>query len=63
MRTRPDGAVIKGDWIVRTIQAPVREVVQKDGRIRRWGLVPEKEKSLFKGGFAGGRRDYPQRIL
>ena len=42
IRTRPDRAVIKDDWIVRTIQAPVREVVQKDGRIRRWGLVPAK---------------------
>ena len=41
MRTRPDRVLIRDDWIDRTMQAPVREVIQKDGRIRRRGLVPE----------------------
>lgn len=41
MRTRPDRVLIRDDWIDRPMQAPVREVIQKDGRIRRWGLVPE----------------------
>ena len=41
MRTRPDRVLIRADWIDRPMQAPVREVIQKDGRIRRWGLVPE----------------------
>jgi hypothetical protein len=35
IRTRPDRAVIKDEWIERAIRAPVREVVQGDGRIRR----------------------------
>ena len=37
----PDRAVIREEWIERAIQAPVREQVQADGRIRRWALVPE----------------------
>ena len=41
MRTRPDRVLIRADWIDRPMQAQVREVIQKDGRIRRWGLVPE----------------------
>jgi hypothetical protein len=41
MRTRPDRAAIRLEWIERVVQAPVREVVQADGRIRRWASVPE----------------------
>jgi hypothetical protein len=41
IRQRPDRAVIQTDWIERAIQAPVREVVQADGRIRRWLPIPE----------------------
>jgi hypothetical protein len=41
MRIRPDRAAIKDVWIERTRDAPVREEVQADGRIRRWGQVPE----------------------
>jgi hypothetical protein len=35
--------VIQDDWIQRAIQNPVREVIQADGRIRRWVQVPEME--------------------
>lgn len=41
VRTRPDRADIEEEWIVRAIAAPVREVIQTDGRIRRWAPVPE----------------------
>jgi hypothetical protein len=41
MRRRPDRAMILDDWIRRAIDHPAREVVQRDGRIRRWTLVPE----------------------
>jgi hypothetical protein len=41
IRKRPDRAAIQQDWIQRVIQSPVREVAQADGRIRRWGSVPE----------------------
>ena len=41
MRTRPDRAIIRDEWIRRAIQRPIREVVQSDGRIRRWAAIPE----------------------
>lgn len=43
VRFRPGRAVIREEWIERAIQAPVREQVQTDGRIRRWALVPKAE--------------------
>ena len=36
IRTRPDRAVILDEWIQRAIDSPLREVVQEDGRLRRW---------------------------
>ena len=42
-RSRPDRIGIQEEWIRRAITAPVREVVQADGRIRRWALIPERE--------------------
>jgi len=41
MRTRPDRAIILDEWIQRAIEQPAREIVQRDGRIRRWTAVPE----------------------
>jgi hypothetical protein len=41
MKTRPDRAVIEDAWIERTRDAPLREQIQADGRIRRWSEVPE----------------------
>jgi len=41
VRVRPDRAMIRLEWIERTIQHPVREMVQADGRIRRWARVEE----------------------
>jgi ribosomal protein L1 len=43
IRTRADRAVIKDEWIERAIRNPLREVVQADGRIRRWVQIPEME--------------------
>jgi hypothetical protein len=43
MRQRPDRAMIREEWIQRSIAAPVRERIQEDGRIRRWARVPEME--------------------
>jgi hypothetical protein len=40
-RNRPDRAIIKDEWIVRTIKFPEAETVQEDGRIRRWAKVNE----------------------
>ncbi len=41
IRRRPDRAVIHNEWIQRAVESPIREVVQADGRIRRWSAVPE----------------------
>lgn len=41
MYKRPDRAIIRREWIRRTIAAPIREHVQNDGRIRRWAAIPE----------------------
>ena len=41
VRTRPDRAIIRNDWIRRAIDRPVREAIQADGRIRKWALIPE----------------------
>ena len=43
LRTRPDRALIRVEWIQRAIEAPIREVIQPDGRFRRWGHVPEMQ--------------------
>ena len=40
-RNRPDRAFISLDWIQRVVDAPVREELQQDGRIRRWGPIAE----------------------
>ena len=39
MRVRPDRAIIQDEWIQRVIDHPVKEMIQKDGRIRRWALI------------------------
>ena len=41
MRSRPDRGIIKKEWIQQVIDTPVREVVQKDGRIRLWAPIEE----------------------
>lgn len=40
-RQRADRGIILDVWIDRVIQNPEREVVQSDGRIRRWGWIPD----------------------
>lgn len=41
IQKRPDRAVIRLEWVRQAVEHPVKEVVQEDGRIRRW--VPIKE--------------------
>ena len=43
MRLRPDRSIIQLEWIQRAIDHPVKEVIQQDGRIRRWAPVPEMD--------------------
>ena len=48
IRGRPDRVVIQSDWIQRVVESPIREVVQADGRIRRWSAVPEAEGKFLR---------------
>ena len=41
LSTRPDRAEIRHDWIEKVVEQPEREQIQADGRIRRWGCIPE----------------------
>jgi hypothetical protein len=47
-RLRPDRAGIHDDWIVRAIQAPIREEIQSDGRMRRWARISEFENRVLQ---------------
>ena len=38
-RARPDRAMIRDEWIVQAIRAPIAETIQEDGRIRRWARI------------------------
>ncbi len=48
IRSRPDRVVIRDEWLKRAIAAPIREVVQEDGRIRRWVSIPEMENRYLR---------------
>jgi hypothetical protein len=40
-RQRPGRVIIQDVWIERVVHNPLREERQSDGRIRRWGPIPE----------------------
>ena len=48
VRERPDRALIQDAWITRAIEAPIRQVIQADGRIKRWCRVPEMENRYLR---------------
>ena len=48
IRQRPDRALIREEWIERVIRNPVKEVVQQDGRIRRWAPIEEMENRFLR---------------
>ena len=43
MRRRPDRAAIRLEWVEHVISHPVREQIQRDGRIRRWAPIAEMD--------------------
>ena len=45
-RQRPDRACIKYEWIEFVINSPIKEVVQSDGRIRKWAKIIDVNKYL-----------------
>ena len=48
IRSRPDRAIIKDEWIQRAIDFPEREHIQADGRIRRWARVDEMGRRYLR---------------
>ncbi|MFQ5949900.1 MAG: hypothetical protein ACE5J1_04350 [Nitrospiria bacterium] len=48
LRNRPDRAIIQNDWIQHVIDHPVKEVIQKDGRIRRWAPIQEMDGKYLR---------------
>lgn len=48
MRTRPDRAAIRLDWIENVIAQPLRTAIQSDGRIRCWGSIPEADGRVLR---------------
>ena len=48
MRERPDRAVIRLEWIERVIEHPEKELVQQDGRIRRWARIAEMDERVLR---------------
>lgn len=48
MRRRPDRAAIRLEWIQHVVDNPVKEVIQADGRIRRWAPIEEMEDRYLR---------------
>ena len=47
-RERADRQPIALEWIERVVAHPDHEVLQADGRIRRWGTVPEASGRMLR---------------
>jgi hypothetical protein len=45
-RQRPDRARILDAWIERAVREPEVELVQSDGRVRRWVFIAEEQRYL-----------------
>ena len=45
-RRRADRKCIKEEWITSAVLDPIEEVIQTDGRIRRWTWVADEGKFL-----------------
>ena len=43
LKTRPDRAFIREDWIAFVIENPEKEMTQRDGRIRKWAKIEQME--------------------
>ena len=48
MRQRSDRADIKLEWIEFVINQPVSEIVQEDGRIRRWAKINAADNKYLR---------------
>ena len=47
-RQRSDRIGIRLDWIREVVDNPMREEIQADGRIRRWGSIVEADNRYLR---------------
>jgi len=45
-KERPDRIIIKEEWILRTMDNPLKTEIQSDGRIKKWKYIEEVDKYL-----------------
>jgi hypothetical protein len=48
IRTRPDRAIIKDEWIQHVIENPEKVQIQGDGRIKKWAKIEEMENRYLR---------------
>jgi hypothetical protein len=48
IRSRPDRAIIKDEWIEYTVEHPAYEEIQADGRRRRWAKIKEAQDRYLR---------------
>jgi len=48
MYSRPDRAGIRLEWIQQVVDQPSKQVIQADGRIRRWAAISEAEGRFLR---------------
>ena len=46
IRQQPDRVIIKDEWILKTVNNPIKAEVQSDGRIKKWSYIEEVGKYL-----------------
>jgi hypothetical protein len=47
-RARPDRAGILDGWIEQAVSNPAMQVIQEDGRIRRWAKIAEADNRYLR---------------
>ncbi len=47
-RKRSDRAIIRDEWIRFVIDNPIKEVVQADGRVKRWARITEMDNRALR---------------
>jgi len=45
---RPDRIGIKEEWILKAFYFPIYEVIQDDGRVRRWAKIEEADGKYLR---------------
>lgn len=47
-KLRPDREGIKEEWIAKAFYQPIVELIQNDGRIRRWAKIAEADNKYLR---------------